>query len=425
MKNISRVSLYFFATFVAIASSSVWMTVSLRVYVYLAVIFLGLTTLGLALISSRNVRIRKNSLSVFVFLVLLLIVYFVRMYNYWVGNVSRMQQFVFLFLFFLPVVWLLFTIVGHSQFFHAYVNVITILAFVSLFFWVSVSLFHILRSSGSMPVVWGVPRSYPTFHYLYFESQTTTLFGRLLVRNSGIWPEGPMYAMVLSFAWIFELYISQIQRKPVLVILGLTLLSTLTFSAILVLGLSLLIGLIKAVKSRHSMVTSWSLIILSLVALVPVVKIAVRMVTNKAQTVSASVRLDDYVAGFHSWMHGKLFGHGLSNFTYLSQYMNLDIRRWYMTGIVSYNTGLANGWTQIVSDGGLVLLLVYLVMFVRGLLKSRKNRKLQIAYLFVLVFMFMFTMSYTYILIAFLASSITEERDSLAGDFSEAVLSPD
>lgn len=96
-----------------------------------------------------------------------------------------------------------------------------------------------------------------------------------------------------------------------------------------------------------------------------------------------------------------------------------------MTGIVSYNTGLANGWTQIVSDGGLVLLLVYLVMFVRGLLKSRKNRKLQIAYLFVLVFMFMFTMSYTYILIAFLASSITEERDSLAGDFSEAVLSPD
>jgi len=139
----------------------------------------------------------------------------------------------------------------------------------------------------------------------------------------------------------------------------------------------------------------------------------VYLLNQKLQNASSSIRFDDYVAGWKSFMSHPLIGSGFNNLDDIAEYMNLSVRKNYNILGAYYNTGIANGWTQIFPDGGILLSSIYLIAFISGELKrpSFLNRRQVTFILFVM--MFTFSMSYSYLLILFMVMILVPKQDSL------------
>ena len=116
-----------------------------------------------------------------------------------------------------------------------YSNIVTVLALISLVYWVLGSTLNIIQPTMSVPNSWkgdGVD-FIPTFHFLYFETQETTFMGYETVRNSGIFNEGPMYNMILCVALSMELFLRPYKSFWRIILLAVTIVTTFTTTGFL------------------------------------------------------------------------------------------------------------------------------------------------------------------------------------------------
>ena len=122
-----------------------------------------------------------------------------------------------------------------TSFLLKYSNIVTVLALISLVYWVLGSNLNIIQPTMSVPNSWkgdGVD-FIPTFHFLYFETQETTFMGYETVRNSGIFNEGPMYNMILCVALGMELFLRPYKSLWRIIILVVTIVTTFTTTGFL------------------------------------------------------------------------------------------------------------------------------------------------------------------------------------------------
>ena len=110
-----------------------------------------------------------------------------------------------------------------------YSNVIMIIAVISLVIWLLGSVLQIIHSTALVPYEWGGRVNHvSTYWGIYFETQSSSLLGMQIWRNSGIFNEAPMYNMVLCTAFAIEYFIRPIKSKIRLWILVITILTTQT-----------------------------------------------------------------------------------------------------------------------------------------------------------------------------------------------------
>ena len=116
-----------------------------------------------------------------------------------------------------------------------YSNIVTILALISLIYWVLGSNLEIIQPTLFVPNTWagdGV-RLIPTYHFIYFETQDSSFMGYETVRNSGIFNEGPIYNMILCVALAMELFLRPRKSLWRIIILAFTIVTTFTTTGFL------------------------------------------------------------------------------------------------------------------------------------------------------------------------------------------------
>lgn len=271
-----------------------------------------------------------------------------------------------------------------------FVNVVVILAIFSLFFWIFGTLLNVVHPTSTVINQWSGGRLINSYYNLYFETQQMIFFGIHIIRNSGIFAESPIWGLILSIAYVTDLLILKSDKNNKRNIIILTMLSTISTTGIIIIGLAILY---KITTNRHK----------AKLLLFPVTLglgfSLLLLLSEKSETVSANLRVDDYNIGFKVWKASFWIGHGLNNGI-------LAIQSYIPT--FERSLGYSNTLFVILAQGGLLLFLIYFSPMILILFKKNINLdfKFAIILFFILVttiifegtflFFWILTLSYSY-----------------------------
>lgn len=266
-----------------------------------------------------------------------------------------------------------------QKFINVFVTLCMLLGLVSLIFWASGSILHLLKPSGSLVLNWGgEERTINSYWNLYFEPQNSVvMFGGILlgVRNSAIFAEAPMACFVFSAAsTLNELYI---HNKVYRVVLLITILSTLTTTGFI---FSLLSGFayLRNIHPRQRALQGLKILISVICCFVVIVLIA-ELLQQKGGTGSGTDRSGRILEELHAFSNSPFVGWGFDKFT----------------------NGSSNSFAALLADGGILLWSIFysvILMKLISLIAQRQYLKMG----FVLSFTFVFAINavqYTPILI--------------------------
>ena len=235
-----------------------------------------------------------------------------------------------------------------------FINITIFLGVISIFFWFFGSYLHIISPTGYVINNWNAGSITPNYYNLYFETQRIDILDEYVIRNSGVFVEAPMWSLILGLSLIFqELYMKNNIFKPtILIIMTLTTFST---TGIYIAGLIVLYKLVIQTKGWIKYVG---------IVIVPVLIYGLSILwENKSETNSANIRFDDYRAGFLAWKDNILLGSGFSDgIRNIESYMDVSIRP---------NLGYSNSFFIILSQGGIVLFILYLLPMIIILVKRK------------------------------------------------------
>ncbi|OPX50374.1 O-antigen ligase family protein [Clostridium thermobutyricum] len=291
-------------------------------------------------------------------------------------------------------------------------NIVVILAIISLVFYFGGTIFKYFKPTEYIPYHWGFTRKIPSYHNIYYETQDVLIGGKVFTRNTGIFTEAPMYGFSLSIALITELFIRKIKGFKNLIIffismpiLIFTILTTLSTTAIGVMSVAIpiriLISIINNLKKSKKIVLV-NIILLIIVAFIGL-KVGGYFLHNKIQNSahnkygSFAVRKDDFKVGYKVWKENKIWGVGFDQYQYVQQQMNFIGR--------GSNIGGSSALMKVMPEGGIVLLILYIIPFVLAMLYGIKKKDLCVISIFIFVYiLFAVTeIQYRYMMIYFLA----------------------
>ena len=292
--------------------------------------------------------------------------------------------FIFNIILLLPIFWMLCRIYYLNNkllgFLHRYSDVVTIVATISLFFWFFGSVLDIIEPNVSLIYTWADQDGIEIngYYYLYFETQKINLLGFEGWRNTSIFVEGPMFNIVLLVALVNLLFLDQRSKKSINIKALIILISIFSVLSTTGIFLSIFILLYKF-YFRNKLTRKRILLLLSLspVLLYATILFLYNLALDKAQTGSASMRVDDIYAGIMAWLDSPIVGNGYTHLEGVFKYMNMSIRP---------NTGYSNGILSTLVQGGMTLFLIYFHPFILLFIKKRKDMKFIIIMWFVIMF---------------------------------------
>ena len=292
--------------------------------------------------------------------------------------------FIFNIILLLPIFWMLCRIYYLNNkllgFLHRYSDVVTIVATISLFFWFFGSVLDIIEPNVSLIYTWADQDGIEIngYYYLYFETQKINLLGFEGWRNTSIFVEGPMFNIVLLVALVNLLFLDQRSKKSINIKALIILISIFSVLSTTGIFLSIFILLYKF-YFRNKLTRKRILLLLSLspVLLYATILFLYNLALDKAQTGSASMRVDDIYAGIMAWLDSPIVGNGYTHLEGVFKYMNMSIRP---------NTGYSNGILSTLVQGGMTLFLIYFLPFILLFIKKRKDMKFIIIMWFVIMF---------------------------------------
>ena len=335
--------------------------------------------------------------------ILLLFLYYLYAIFFMILTNTKDNTFVKLFLIIYPLFLLLYSqkdfendsIIGKIP------NIITILAVISIILWILGPLTQICKPTNYVIINWGKIRKIPSYYGIHFYTQTAGLFGNLVVRNTGIFTEGPMYSLLLNIALITEIFVTKRKSKKIIIILLITIFTTIsTTGIVLAIGIVFIDFLIT--KNKGKTIKTLKIIVLPFLLLITILSITY-FIGVKKTSFSYYTRMDDYVASFEAWKQHPIIGNGFKNEQSIIKYMNKTRKR---------NTGLSNSVLVILALDGIYLSLIYFIPFIKCFMLSIKSKNISLfTVTTVLLILFVTTIfPYKVIIFNFLAFFITQKK---------------
>lgn len=259
--------------------------------------------------------------------------------------------------------------------------VVSIICVLSLFFWFFGSFLNIISPTGYIKFYWPKVTNAPSYYNLYFETQYIDFLHRYAIkRNTAIFTEGPMFSLVLMCAIMFYYRFGREYKFPKyqIWIYSLAMISNASVTGILFLGgISLLILYNANIFKKYK-----NLIFILLIPFIVI--ICLYLAQEKTATGSYSLRIDDYIAGFKTWLENPLFGTGFNSFDAVVKNM-LSTRG---------NKGYSNSFFAILAQGGIVYLIMYIIPITisirnfleKGTAKNFSQLIMGLSYLYMLLF---------------------------------------
>lgn len=248
-----------------------------------------------------------------------------------------------------------------------YVDVMFLLAIISLFMWVSCTLMGLVKPSGNVWISWGETHAIKSYYNIYYETQNALLLGKSIIRNTGIFTEAPMYSLHLIIAFSLEFFL--FKRKSKLIVLAITIITTVSTTGIILLvifiGLKEIIKIFSVNYQKMKVVDLIRIVIIPVAAILMAVTV-ISLLTAKFGRTSGMTRMDDYTAGFLVWKQHLFVGAGYGDNGRVEQYMG---------NFRSNNRGFSNSLMIILMEGGICFGLVYLIPIIKCFWTSIKKKK--------------------------------------------------
>lgn len=234
--------------------------------------------------------------------------------------------------------------------FYKIVDIICILAVVSLYFWFFGVVFEIIKPNGYVEITWGNFTYAEGFSGIHFAFQLDTTFfpDAYLFRNSSIFTEAPMFNLWLDIALAIEFFLKPKASKLRVAILIITVFTTLSVTGILFLVLCVVLSVLLRIRNM----TKPQACVFILLAIVAIPLLAMTVITSlslKVDTRSYEMRLADYVDGVMLWMEYPIFGAGFANLHNMQAYNTFGV------------LGFSNSITAVLGTGGVWMALMYYI----------------------------------------------------------------
>jgi len=246
----------------------------------------------------------------------------------------------------------------------AFVNIVLIYAIVSLFFYFVGTFFQLIPNSGKTSLNWGPwTENIKTYYNIYYESQFFRINEfRIIPRNCGIFPEGPMYNFVLCTAIACELFITKKTHWWKIIILLFTAFTTFSTTTYLFLIIAVLLYLANIVfkqdvKTIYKKIFIW----ISLVGFMCVLAVVVHKFTTISGSGSMSVRNAHVIACLKAWKESPILGVGFQNIERVLEFSD-------------NSSGMSMGLPFFVATGGIVMTALIFVPYLLNLFFPSKNK---------------------------------------------------
>lgn len=360
----------------------------------------------------------KLKFSIFKRWLVLCIPYYVLTASYFAASVSSDVAVTYAakILVMLPVLILLFCVYRsegqENRLLAIFVNIMAVIAVLSLFFWVFASQLKIISPTGSLYAQWGTAYHFPSYFGVYFERQRINFFGYNGFRNQGMFCEAPMFSCCLIIALAMQTFIRSkndqggkavafsVNGKRLKgstenwksVVFVITIITTTTTLGILL--MLIILSLRYMMIRRQSKIQAVLKYGFAGFAVFAVIYLMGALIVNKMSTISWLERTGDFQVGFRAWKKYPLFGTGF-----------LDYRSMFHAAGVSYNNGFSSAIMAVLGQGGMALSLVYLLPLFGGIIYAvRRRRYAFLAYNVIIWFEVLFTaIPYTFLLLFQLA----------------------
>lgn len=283
-----------------------------------------------------------------------------------------------------PLTFLLFSeLYRHGRLmklFYKIVDMICILAAVSLVFWFLGEVFEVIKPNGYVDITWGNFSSVKGYYGIHFAFQLDTTFfpDAYLYRNSSIFSEAPMFNLWLDIALATEIFLKPKASWLRIVLLAVTVFTTLSVTGILFLVLCVV--LCGFLRIRHmTKAQACAFILVSIVVLPVLAAVVITSMNLKVDTRSYELRLADYVDGVLAWMDNPLFGVGFANLRGLQAYSESTV------------VGFSNSITAVLGSGGLWIALLYYIPHVGMMFPKASGSKKYACFGVCMMFLFVTT----------------------------------
>lgn len=215
--------------------------------------FIIISALVLLLFHWRNL-----SLEIFAFAFLLLIgaiFPFMHVYEGRITSYIKIYFIIFPLLFLLLASYITSQGLDINRLMSKFSNIVFSIAVISISFWLFGSILGYVESTAVIPNSWGGDHFIPTYYGLYFETQEATASEGIgiLVRNSGIFNEGPMYNMILCTSLAYEIFLNGTTRLFKIVTIVIAILTTVSTTGFIFLLLLFSVKGYMALSSKYGL----------------------------------------------------------------------------------------------------------------------------------------------------------------------------
>lgn len=374
-----------------VCSSSIYSLVYPAKYIYAVVLVLLCLAITVELMTNR---VSVNELSLLLLRVMVYVILLGIYYLYAASVYSEFDRVTYMLVIMLFALFVIYLGIKNSQE-HTIINgvidkvylLVVVLAIVSIVCWLLISVLRIIPTTGETEYFWGGYRSTENFLKIYFESQTYNFMGINIFRNSGIYPEAPMYAFVLIIALTYGYFVRKDHSRKTVYLL-VAMFTTLSTTAVVVALFVILWYFLKKIRgNKYELILRTFIPILLLV--VVYIFIVILNFKSSNDTLSTSLRADDFRAGYYAWLLHPFMGSGLDNLASIQQFMAAE--RFYM--YMGMNQAWYSlGWSAMLAYGGIYLTALYAYPMIKVLVMGIKYKNeiwifslVVIAILFILI----------------------------------------
>ena len=287
--------------------------------------------------------------------IVILACYWVFNYLHYAGSINNLLfRFLWIIVFFAANIWLVER--KHIDINYYIYNVILILSYIAIFFWIIVYIFKInlpfqYISNGSY--------LYKNYYDLFFTCSTYAVdFGSLQIhRLQSIFWEPGVYGVLLNYALLYFTFSLKAKRKSSFIVLIIC--TVLTFSTTSIIVAIFLIGYYilndeKLKKTKALLAIPISVAVLYSASLVWIDK----RTTSYGERMSYGLRMSDLQLGFKLFINNFLVGIG---------YNNIEVFK----TLQGYGRGNSNGLITLAYSMGIVGLILFLYPFFKNLFRNR------------------------------------------------------
>ena len=243
-----------------------------------------------------------------------------------------------------------------------------IIGVISLFFWLFGSVLRVLPGRVETTysfAKWQHLKTY-TYYYLYFENpiQNQKLLGIDIPRNCGIFTEAPAYSGLLLYAYGIHVFGPKEMDKKKVLLLLITILSTQSTKALIILIMVFGIRFMFEGNENHSKVYVFIKTLVSILMIVVSIAVIESIMSDKMIANDSFIaRVNHLNGGLKTWLQNPFFGAGFENDNAFFSNLNSG----------AGENGMSMGLTVLLAYGGIYLTLFYIF----AIFVATKNRSVK------------------------------------------------